>query len=101
MPFIKFCLIAAMLILSSTLVFAQDKTPKADDLDALLSADKPAKQEEKNPFYTAFKQAKWTWNAIGYNFTKHNEHQDQSRGDDTKFRQFYTQLLMDTWLELM
>ena len=101
MPFIRFCLTAIIFVLSSTVVFAQDKTPKVDDLDALLSSDKPAKQEEKNPLYNAFKQAKWTWNAVGYNFTKHNEQQDQGRGDDTKFRQFYTQLLMDTWIEVM
>lgn len=76
--------------------------PKIDDLDALLSADKPAEQEKKeqqNPFYKALKQAKWTWVATGYNFTKNNENQSQGRGDDTKFRQAYTQLLMDTWLE--
>jgi len=100
MPCISICLAVIIFVLSSAVAFAQDNSLKVDDLDALL-ADKPAKEEEKNPFYRAFKQARWTWNAIGYNFTKNNEHQDQSRGDDTKFRQFYTQLFMDTWLELM
>ena len=80
MPFIRFCLTAIIFVLSSTVVFAQDKTPKVDDLDALLSSDKPAKQEEKNPLYNAFKQAKWTWNAVGYNFTKHNEQQGPGQG---------------------
>jgi len=50
MPFVGFCLAALIFILSSSIVFAQDKTPKIDDLDALLSSDKPAKEEEKIPF---------------------------------------------------
>jgi hypothetical protein len=76
--------------------------PKPDDLDALLAGDKKEtkKQEEDNPFARAIKKAKWTWSATAVNFTKRNENQSQRNGDDTKFRQFYTQLLFDTWLEL-
>lgn len=87
-------------LFSSPAYSQNTEMPKIDDLDALLAADKPAEQEKQNPFYRAFKKAKWTWTVTGYNFTKRNETQDQGKGDDTKFRQFYTQLLMDTWLEL-
>lgn len=101
MPFIAFCLAIIICVMFPPSLFAQDKdTKKIDDLDALLSSEKPVKQEDKNPFSRAFKQAKWTWSVTGYNFTQDNEHQDESKGDDTKLWQSYTQLLMDTWLEL-